>query len=84
MAELLSRYPRVSDQEAREIAIFLRKGRHLDVGMLTSNDRLRPKLDAFIEDHKTHFRVKWGEGAAVVAGIGALILIFWLISEAFA
>jgi hypothetical protein len=28
--------------------------------------------------------VKWGEEAAVVAGIGALILIFWLISEAFA
>ena len=84
VADLLSRYPQVSDQEAHQILNFLRTGRHLDVGLLTSNDRLRPKLDAFVEDHKAHFRVKWTEGAAVLGGIIAVFVIFWLLWEAFA
>jgi hypothetical protein len=36
-----------------------------------------------MEDHKSHFQVKWGEGALVVAAIAALIVIFWLVWEAF-
>ena len=51
--------------------------------LLTSNDRLRPKLDAFFKDHKAHFRLKWIEGAAAVSGIAALLAIFWLVWEAF-
>jgi hypothetical protein len=82
--DLLERYPRVSREEIREIITFLRTGRHLDVGLLTSNDRLRPNLDAFMHDHKAHFRVKWGEAVAVLAGMIALLAIFWLIWEAFA
>jgi hypothetical protein len=84
VAALLSRYPSVSGEEARQILTFLRRGRHLDVGLLTSNERLRPKLDAFFEDHKAHFKLKWVEGVAAVGGIGALIAILWLVWEAFA
>jgi hypothetical protein len=84
VSDLLSRYPRVSSEEAGEILTFLRTGRHLDVGLLTSNVALKPKLDAFMEDHKSHFRVKWGEGTLVVAGIAAFIAILWLVLEAFA
>ena len=84
VADLISRYPRVSDQEARQILTFLRTGRHLDVGLLTSNDQLRPKLDAFVKDHKAHFQLNWGEAAAVVCGMVALLVFFWLIWEAFA
>jgi hypothetical protein len=83
IADLLSRYPRVSAHETGEILTFLRTGRHLDIGMLTSNERLRPQLDAFMADHRSHFRVKWGEGSAVIGGIVALLLIFWLVWEAF-
>jgi hypothetical protein len=83
VADLLSRYPRVTGDESAEILGFLRTGRHLDVGLLTSNEALKPKLDAFMEDHKSHFQVKWGEGALVVAAIAALIVIFWLVWEAF-
>jgi hypothetical protein len=84
VASLLSRYPKVTDDEAKEIVDFLRTGRHLDVGLLTSDETLKPNLDAFMEDHKSHFRVKWGEGVLVVASIAALIAIFWLVWEAFA
>jgi len=84
VADLLSRYPSVSGEEERQILTFLRRGRHLDVGLLTSNERLRPKLDAFFEDHKAHFKLKWAEGAAAVGVIGALMAILWLVWEAFA
>ena len=81
---LVNRYPRVTDDEAMEIIAFMRTGRHLDIGLLTSNDEIRPKLDAFMEDHKAEFRVKWWESAAVIAGIGVLLAVCWLIWEAFA
>jgi hypothetical protein len=83
VADLLSRYPGVSGAEEQQILTFLRRGRHIDVGLLTSNDRLRPKLDAFFKDHKAHFRLKWIEGAAAVSGIAALLAIFWLVWESF-
>jgi hypothetical protein len=83
-SELLARYPKVSDEEAGEILRFLRAGRHLDIGLLSSSDRLRPKLDSFMEDHKAHFRVKWHEGAAVIGGILVVLITAWLIWGAFA
>jgi hypothetical protein len=84
VSDLVSRYPGVTEQEATEIATFLRTGRHLDVGLLTANDDIRANLDAFMHDHKAVFRVKWWEGVAVTAGIAALLIMFWLIWEAFA
>lgn len=84
IADLVHRYPRVTDSEAKEILTFMRTGRHLDVGLLTADDSIRPNLDAFLDDHKAHFRVRWWEGAAVLGGIAAVLVIFWLIWEAFA
>jgi hypothetical protein len=83
VADLLSRYPKITEDESAEVLTFLRTGRHLDVGLLTSDERLKPNLDAFMEDHKSHFQVKWTEAALVIAGIAALIAIFWLVWEAF-
>jgi len=81
IAELVSRYPGISEGEAREIVSFIRTGRHVDVGMLTMNERIRPKLDAFMEDHKSDFRVKWWETALVTGGIAAVIAVFWVVRE---
>jgi hypothetical protein len=83
-SELLARYPRVSEDEAGEILQFLRAGRHLDIGLLSSDDRLRPKLDSFMHDHKAHFRVSWREVVAVLAGIVVMLITAWLIWAAFA
>ena len=83
-SELLDRYPRVSESEAREILHFLRAGRHLEIGLLTSDDRLRPKLDNFVADHKSHFRLNWREGAAVIGGLLVLLVTAWLIWGVFA
>src|SRR6185312_328702 len=83
-SELLARYPRVSEEEAGEIVRFIRTGRHLDIGLLSSDERLRPKLDCFIKDHKADLTVNWREGAAVVGGVLALLITAWLIWAAFA
>ena len=59
----------------------MKNGRHLEIGLLTSNESLRPRLDAFMEDHKKHFGVSFGEVAAIVAMIAAFLLAAWLFWE---
>lgn len=83
VADLVSRYPGVSESEAQEIVTFMRTGRHLDVGLLTANDDIRPQLDAFMQDHKAEFQVKWWESAAAVGGIALALILFALFWEAF-
>lgn len=81
VAALLGRYPDVSKDENRAILEFMTTGRHLDIGLLTSNESLRPKLDAFMEDHKRHFRVSFGEAGAIVVAIAAFLLAASLLWE---
>src|SRR3954447_16506620 len=81
-ADLLYRYPHVSEAEAKAILTFLRKGCHLDVGMLTADDRLKPQLDSFMEEHGKHLRVGFGETAALIAGILGFLALCWLVWEA--
>ena len=78
-SDLLARYPDVTGQEAREILSFLRDGRYLDVGLLTSNPRLKPNLDAFLKDHWVHFHVKPGQGEAIVGITVLLLFVAWAI-----
>ena len=82
VADLLYRYPHVSQGEAKAILTFLRKGRHLDVGILTADDGLKPYLDRFTHDHAKHFRVGFGEGAAVIGAITGFLVLCWFIWEA--
>jgi hypothetical protein len=81
-ADLLARYPDVSEAEAKQILAFLRHGRHLDVGMLTADERLKPQLDLFTADHAKHLRVGVIEGATVVGAIVGFLALCWLVWEA--
>jgi hypothetical protein len=82
VADLLFRYPHVSDSEAKLILGFLRHGRHLDVGMLTADRKLKPHLDSFMEDHAKHFRLGLGEVSGVVAAIAGFLLFCAIVFEA--
>ena len=79
VAQLLERYPHVSKNENREILDFMKTGRHLEIGLLTSNEKLRPNLDAFMKDHERHFSVGFREGTAVVVLIAAFLFVLWLL-----
>ena len=78
VSRLLSRYPAISDRDVAEIVQFLRTGRHLDLGLLTADEDVRPRLEAFMEQHKKHFRLTWKEAAVILAGIAAFVLACWL------
>lgn len=79
--DLLVRYPDVSNAEARLILDFLRNGRHLDVGMLTADQKLKPRLDRFMADHKKELQLGIGEGSAVVGAIAGFLGLCWLLWE---
>ena len=82
VADLLERYPHVSDIDAKRILTFLRKGRHLDVGIVMGDESLKPHLDRFTADHSKHLRVGIGEGTAVVVAIVGFLTACWLAWEA--
>lgn len=82
VAGLLARYPALSEQEKSEILDFLRTGRHLDVGLLTSSDALRPQLDAFREEHKAQLQLRWAEIVGFTAAISAAAAALWIGFEA--
>ena len=83
IAGLLQRYPKVSDADRKEILSFMKEARHLDVGLLTANDNVRPQLDAFMEDHKRHFRLDVFDAARALALIAAILTVCWLVWELF-
>src|SRR5689334_954842 len=81
IASLLGRYPHVSDKERKEILAFMKEGRHLEIGLLTSNDKVRPQLDSFMADHKRHFRVGAADVGRLLALFGVVAMFFWLLWE---
>jgi hypothetical protein len=83
VSALIAQYPHVSEEEIKEILGFMRSGRHVDVILLSNDDRLRSQLDAFMTDYRPHLR-GWGEGAAVIMGILALMVATFLALESFA
>jgi len=78
VANLLERYPSITESEAQQVVRFLKTGRHLDVGILTADERLRGNLDRFMEEHQSHFRLKWQEVAIAIVVLAAIVAAFWL------
>jgi hypothetical protein len=81
VAGLLKRYPHVSDSDRKEILRFMKEARHLEVGLLSADDNVRPQLDAFMEDHKRHFRLDLFDIVRALAVIAAIVMVAWLLVE---
>jgi hypothetical protein len=79
IATLLGRYPNVSDEEREEILAFMKEGRHLEIGLLTSNGKVRPQLDAFMEEHKRHFRIGAADLTKLFVVFAILATVSWLV-----
>ena len=82
VARLLSGYPGISETDVQEIVEFLRTGRHLDIGLLTADDELRPKLDAFMDEHGKRVALTFGEITAVAMLIAAFLFVCGLLWSA--
>jgi hypothetical protein len=71
--EMLARYTALTDPEIQEILLFLRKGKALEIGLLTGNEAIRPQLDRFRADHARDLAISGREFAVV--GIVLLVLL---------
>ena len=83
IANLLKGYPHVSDKDRKEILQFMKEARHLEVGLLTANDSVRPQLDEFMKDHKRHFKVNITDLLRAGAVLGLVLMVCWLVWELF-
>lgn len=70
--DIFRRYPDISEDEAKEAVTFLRKGRHLDIGLVGGIAELRGNIEAFRQEHRRALNPGWGEH-------GLFILIFLLL-----
>jgi hypothetical protein len=59
--DIFRRYPDISAEEAKEAVAFLKKGRHLDIGLVTGIAEIKPNIEAFEEEHRRALGVGWGE-----------------------
>lgn len=82
VTEVLMRYPSVSSREVEQVVHFLMTGKHLDIGLLTTDERVRRNLDRFMADHKHRLRVKWYEAATVVIILTLPLAAIWFLSSA--
>jgi len=78
-AELLGDYPQLSEADRREILEFLQTARHLDIGLLSANDEVAPKLDAFMADHRTELGVSGRDALRAVTMIVGFLFACWLL-----
>ena len=76
--------PKFPTQDRKEILVFMKEGRHLDIGLLTADDNVRPQLDAFdTADHKRHFKLNVLDMLRALAVVGAVLIVCRLIWELF-
>ncbi|WP_129794235.1 hypothetical protein [Sphingosinicella sp. CPCC 101087] len=70
MAGLLRRYPSLDEADKATLLHFLRKGRQIEIGMVSARDGVAERLAAFRMDHREHFRL----GLTQILGFVALII----------
>lgn len=76
---ILSRYPNLNEEELTTLIKLFPSLRILEVGLLTANDRLSGKFEAFHRDHGR--KLKKGSVSSLIAFLavpGTLVLVFLL------
>jgi len=58
MADLFRLYPDIGDAEKAELLLFLRRGRQIEIGMVSARDGIAERLSRFRHDHGEHFRLR--------------------------
>lgn len=78
MADILRRYPGVGEAELADLLLFLKKGRHLEIGLVGARDGLGPQLDAVHRDHARHFRTSLlGNAVFLLLALGPVAALAW-------
>lgn len=79
-AELVDRYPNLSEIELVRLINLYRELSALEVALLISEDELAPKLGRFVKDHRSKVRTPFRQYAVLVAIAAAGIALFiWVL-----
>ena len=78
---LLMRYPNLSETELATLINLFPNIRILDLGLMTSDDRLAPKLDAFRRDHRKQLKTPISSVIAFLA-VPAIVIVVLLLGWA--
>lgn len=77
-AELIDRYPNLSEVELARLINVYRELSALEVALLISEDELTPKLSQFVQDHRSKIRTPFRQYAVLVAiAVAAAALVIW-------
>lgn len=80
--DIFRRYPNIGGAEAKEAVTFLKKGKHLDIGLVTGIPDLKPNIDAFRAEHARSLRLGIAEIAAFTAFfVVMLALLVWVLAK---
>lgn len=80
-AELIARYPHLSEIEVARLINLYRELSALDVALMISDEKLGPKLDHFFKDHRHKIRTPLKQYAAlVVTGVVGIAVIAWAVA----
>jgi hypothetical protein len=80
VGDLLERYPAVSADEVAEILRYIKKGPPLEVALLSTDDRIKPRLDQLRHDHRSEFSLgpkEYMAVALIVAALVAFLAFLW-------
>lgn len=77
-AELVDRYPNLSEIELARLINLYRELSALEVALLISEDELAPKLGRFVKDHRSEVRTPFRQYAVLVAiAVAGIALLVW-------
>ena len=77
-AELVGRYPDLSEIELARLINLYRELSAQEVALLTSEDDLAPKLGRFVKDHRSKVRTPFRQYAVLVAiAVAGISLCIW-------
>jgi len=77
-AELIDRYPNLSEIELARLINVYRELSALEVALLISEDELTPKLGRFVQDHRAKIRTPFRQYAVLVAiAVAGAALVIW-------
>jgi hypothetical protein len=77
-AELIDRYPNLSEIELARLINLHRELSALEVALLISEDELAPKLGRFVQEHRSKVRTPFRQYAVLVAiALAGVTLVIW-------
>jgi hypothetical protein len=81
VADLISRYPNLSEIELARLINLYRQLSALDAALMISDEHVGPRLDAFWRDHRSSLRPPFRQyGVLVGIAIVGIAVVFWSVA----